>query len=240
MNKPIPAAASKSAATSDSIAAGIAQAIHEQRLEPGVKLGEDEVGEIYGVSRTIVRAALKSLEHSGLITFYRNRGAFVSQPTVAEAREVFEARALLEPRMARAVAERATPADLQRLRAQVAAEHECLHAGETQKALFLSGQFHVEVSRLARQRTIAKFVEALVGRSSLIIALYRRRQSPVCESDAHERLLEAFAKGSADEAEREMKRHIEALEASLDLEERTVESRPLKEVLAGFGKVTDR
>ncbi len=39
------------------VADGIERAINEHRLTPGMKLSEDEVGEIFGVSRTIVRAA---------------------------------------------------------------------------------------------------------------------------------------------------------------------------------------
>ncbi|WP_198148298.1 GntR family transcriptional regulator [Elstera litoralis] len=40
---------------------GVVTAILEHRLLPGTKLGEDDLGQIYGVSRTIVRAALQSL-----------------------------------------------------------------------------------------------------------------------------------------------------------------------------------
>jgi len=43
------------------MANALALAIHEHRLAPGTKLGEDELGDIYNVSRTVVRAALQSL-----------------------------------------------------------------------------------------------------------------------------------------------------------------------------------
>ena len=101
------------------IIADLSLAIHEHRLAPGTKLSEDEVGEVYGVSRTVVRAALRELAHGRLVTIHRNRGAFVAKPTVREAREVFEARALLEPRNARSAAERATSADIARLQAHI-------------------------------------------------------------------------------------------------------------------------
>lgn len=66
--------------------ASLSLAIHEHRLLPGTKPGEDELSEIYGVSRTVVRTALQSLSHSQLLNLKRNPGAFVSQPTVKEAR----------------------------------------------------------------------------------------------------------------------------------------------------------
>jgi DNA-binding transcriptional regulator YhcF (GntR family) len=87
-----------------SICLELQKAILEHRLRPGMKLSEDEVGEIFGASRTVVRAALHALAQSGLVTIERNRGAFVSRPTIREGHEVFEARALIEPRIARLAA----------------------------------------------------------------------------------------------------------------------------------------
>ena len=48
---------------------------------PGTKLGEDEIGEIYGASRTLVRTALLKLAHEGIVSIEKNRGAFVSRPS---------------------------------------------------------------------------------------------------------------------------------------------------------------
>ncbi len=64
-------------------------AILEHKLTPGLKLSEDEVGEIYGVSRTVVRAALQALAHSGLVAMEKNRGAFVAKPSIREAQRCF-------------------------------------------------------------------------------------------------------------------------------------------------------
>ena len=66
------------------IADQLAIAIHEHRLAPGAKLSEDEVGEVFGVSRTVVRAALQILAHDKMVDLKRNRGAFVAQPSVKE------------------------------------------------------------------------------------------------------------------------------------------------------------
>lgn len=159
----------------EKIATDLELAVHEHRLAPGTKLSEEELGEIYGVSRTIVRAALQKLSHDRLVELRRNRGAFVAQPTVREAREVFEARALLEPRTAHSAARRITEADLAALQRHIDAEHAALAAGESGRALYLSGQFHLEIARIADQATIADFIEQLIARSSLIIALYWQR-----------------------------------------------------------------
>lgn len=216
----------------ETVAERLALAIHEHRLHPGTKLSEDEVGEIFGVSRTVVRAALQQLAHEQLVTLKRNRGAFIAQPSIREAREVFEARALLEPRTARSAAERATPADIARLRAHIEQEHVALAAGEPGRALRLSGLFHVEIARIADQDTICGFVTQLIARSSLIIALYWQRRNALCESHAHDALLRALADRDGALAEEVMKGHLLDLVSSLDLRNRPVPPQSLQEALA--------
>lgn len=217
--------------TAEAVTAALERAIHEHRLPPGTKLGEDELCEVYGVSRTIVRAALQGLSHQRLVELRRNRGAFVAQPTVREAREVFEARALLEPRTAHSAALRANARDIAALRDHVAAEHAALDAGENGRAVYLSGLFHIEIARIADQSTIEAMVRQLVSRSSLIVALYWQRRTALCESHAHGALIEAFAAGDGDLAEEVMASHLLDLVTSLDLRNKTSLPGSLKEAL---------
>ena len=216
----------------DPVAARLTEAIHEHRVLPGMKLSEEEVAEVFGVGRTVARQALRALAHDGLVRIERNRGAFVTQPSVREAREVFEARALLEPTTARAAAGRATPADIDRLAAHLDEEHAALRAGERGRALMLSGQFHVEIARLADQATVESFIRQLVSRSSLVIALYWRRQSAMCETHAHHALLDAMGAGDGDRAEELMKGHLLDLLSLLDLRDRDREMPSLREALS--------
>lgn len=210
--------------TADSLFEQLELAIHEHRIAPGTKLGEDEIGEIYGVSRTTVRAALQSLSHERLVELKRNKGAFVAQPSVKEAREVFEARSLLEPRTAHSAALRMTDEHIENLQRHIDAEHEALHSGDSGRALYLSGQFHIEIAHIADQETIAAFIKQLISRSSLIIALYWQRRSALCESNAHHALMSAFADRDGDRAQELMKSHLVDLITSLDL--RNIESSP--------------
>src|SRR6187402_2641293 len=84
-------------------------AIVDRRLAPATKLSEAEVGTLFDVSRTVVRAALQALSFEGLVRIERNRGAFVANPSPEEARQVFDSRRLIEPGLARAAAKRITP-----------------------------------------------------------------------------------------------------------------------------------
>ncbi len=223
---------SEKSITSERIARDLAEAIHEHRLAPGSKLNEDEVGAVYGVSRTVARSALQSLAHQRLVELRRNRGAYVAQPSAREAREVFEARALLEPRTARSAALRMTEADIARLQSHIDEEHAAIRDGRPGRALHLSGLFHVEIARIAEQKTIEEFVALLVARSSLIIALYWQRRSALCESHAHEALIRAFEARDGDLAEELMKNHLLDLVTSLDLRNITSAPASLREVLS--------
>ena len=219
--------------SAEDITVRLTEAVHEHRIQPGMKLSEDEVGDIFGVSRTIVRQALREMAHEGLVTIERNRGAFVAKPSVKEAREVFEARALLEPQTARAAAERATKDDIARLEDHIEQEHAAIAAGEAGRALKLSGVFHVEIARVADQQTIEAFIRQLISRSSLVIALYWQRKNALCESHAHHALLDAFRDNDPDTSEDLMKGHLVDLVSQLNLRDMPDDPRSLKEALLG-------
>ena len=199
------------------IVTGLQQAILEHRLPPGTKLSEDEIGEVYGVSRTIVRSALQSLAHDQLVTIERHRGAFVARPTVREAYEVFEARALIEPRVAAMAAFRIDAHALKSLNAHMKAEHAAIASEDKGRALALSGEFHLEIANIAAHDVFTDFVKSLVKRSSLIIALYWKRPDTTCESHSHHALIDAFAQKNESEAEELMRSHIVDLHSGLNL-----------------------
>ena len=230
-NEILSAGTAGQSASSEKVASALSLAIHEHRLAPGTKLGEGDLADIYGVSRTVIRAALQSLAHIQLVELQRNRGAFVAQPSLREAREIFEARELLEPRTARSAAHLATEADIELLKQHISDEHAALAAADRGRALRLSGLFHIEISRIANQTTVAGFIETLIARSSLIIALYWRRESALCESHAHDALVQAIADGDGSLAEELMQSHLVDLHSALDLSDRPSPARSLKEAL---------
>lgn len=210
---------------------GVERALHEHRLPPGTRLAEVELCEIFGVSRTIVRAGLQELTHAQLVTVTPNRGARVAKPTPSEAQQVFEARELIEPRTAREAARHCTAHDIELLRRHSAAEHDALHRQDHGSALRLSGKFHTEIARISGQRTLLGFVEQLVARSALIIALYWQREHARCDSVTHTRLVDALAQGHADEAEELMRSHLVDIHSALQFDEDGSGERALRDML---------
>ena len=84
-------------------------------LSPGVRLGEVELAERLGVSRTPVREALSRLAAEGIVEIQPNRGARVATWTVAELEGVFDLRSSLEPELTAYAVHQATVADLEEL-----------------------------------------------------------------------------------------------------------------------------
>jgi DNA-binding GntR family transcriptional regulator len=196
------------------------QAILTHNLVPGTKLPEDEIGEVYSVSRTVVRAALQALSHERL-----------AQPTKQEARDVFEARALIEPKVAALAAEVAKPADIKLLRRHLEDEHKALDAGEDGEAVLLSARFHVAIAEIAGQLVYTEFVKTLCSRSSLIISMHWRRHDTFCESHAHHALVDAIGKNCPVDAAELMTSHLVDLLSGLDLRPREAPDRSLTEIL---------
>lgn len=206
-------------------------AILDHRLSPGTRLPEDEVGALFGGSRTIVRAALQALAHDGVVTIEPNRGAQVAEPTKAEARQVFEARSLIEPRVAALAAGRAGAADVERLRAHHREEEEALAAGDAGRAIALSARFHNLIAEIAAQPILEAFVRELTSRSSLVVALYWQRRDATCERHAHHELIEAIANGAAERAADLMRSHLVDILSGLNLAAPAVKAASLAELL---------
>jgi DNA-binding GntR family transcriptional regulator len=202
----------------ESIAQDVASAIVERRIPPGTWLREEALGRVYAVSRTKVRAALLLLTKDKLVKTIPDKGTFVCQPSVAEAREVFSARRLVESEVVRLFVARARRADYERLRQHVRMERNTLKApalGVVREKLL--GDFHVALAEAAAHQVLAEIVSELVARSSLIAMLYQSRNDAHCSTDEHERFLKVCESGDTEAAVANMMEHLHRLESSLDL-----------------------
>jgi DNA-binding GntR family transcriptional regulator len=225
--------------TADTIHAKIHEAIVEQRLPPGTKLGETALCEIFGVSRTLIRRVLHRLANEHMVESQPHRGACVARPSVEEAREVFEARRALEAHVIVRLAGGLAPADGGRLRHHLAQERAAHAAGDRRRLIRVSGEFHLLLAELAGNRAIARFLRELVSRTSLIIALYEAPGESCCSFGDHAGIVAALVSGRAQLADRAMRAHLLGIEQRLRLDrspERTVD---LQEALGtgrrGFG-----
>jgi DNA-binding GntR family transcriptional regulator len=212
------AAAARPEPSEDGIYERLVAAIFEHRLPPGTKLGEEKLARIFGVTRARVRAVLPRLAHEGLVALEPNRGAFVAQPTVEQARDVFEARRLIEPGIATRLARKPDrPAAVARLRQHVAAERKARAAGDVRTIVRLSGEFHMLLADLSGNVVLSRSMRELALLTCLIIALYDRPATPSCLGEEHGDITDAIAAGDARRAAALMIEHLNHVEKELDL-----------------------
>ena len=139
-------------------------AILEQRLAPGTRLSEDKLGQVFGVSRTIIRKVLQRLEHEGVVEIHRNRGASVANTTAEQARQVLVARQAIERAIVLSACEHIQAEDLQRLQLLIQAEQAAIQAQDRGRALRLSGELHLQLAEACGNEFLANFARMMVSR----------------------------------------------------------------------------
>lgn len=86
------------------------------RLTPGARLVERELIEMLGVSRTVIREALRQLESEGLVAVVPNKGPVVREFTAVEATDLYAIRGVLVGLAARLFVQNVDAAQLDKLR----------------------------------------------------------------------------------------------------------------------------
>lgn len=199
------------------ICAAVRTAILERRLAPGTRLPEVALGEFFGVSRTIVRQALRTLAHEGILALRDRRVAVVARPSAADVTHLFAARRAVEGAVTEHVVVHATHKDVAALRRLVRDEEAAYRRGDRVTGLTLSLEFHHRLGALCRNPVLARYLAELVLQSSLAVALYEHADAVHSHAD-HLALLDAIVRKDGKRAVRLMHDHLAELERSLHLE----------------------
>ena len=201
----------------------IQQQILSGALKPGDQIpAERDLADRFGVSRTAVREAIKSLTEKGLIEVYVGRGTFVtslSPDRVVESMTLLlrnephnvaslqEARELLEIPTARLAAARRSDAHVARLRAITAEMEE----EQSMSPRLIDGdtEFHVEVARATGNPVLVLLSQTIVAllRSD---RLYREDWETLLPAAfaSHREIIDAIADGDGDRAANSMMEHL--------------------------------
>lgn len=219
------------AKSSTQIAERITEAMLARKLAPGTRLGEQQLAELFGVSRTQIREALTRLATRGIVTVSARRGWYVIEPTPEDARDAFEARRVLELGLLR----HARPIDadaIRKLRLHVEREQASLEDDDVATRSFLLGDFHVCLCESFGNTLLADTLRDLTTRTTLTAMQYQSshhaRQS-CCE---HVGIVAALESGDLAQAEHLMHAHLCNVEAGLDQSLRNGPLSPLRQALA--------
>ena len=218
----------------DQVVESLKLEIIEGRLKPGVKLPtERELSERFGVSRTVIREATKSLEQSGLIIVQPGRGTSVVNQTHNALKDslgllmdshiqkskisaLVEIREILEPGIVYLAAKNATLRDMLELQAAV----EVMDAAIDDKDAFIEAdiEFHLALARATQNPLIAPILDPFLDLLSIQrYETFEIRDGARRGQIYHKKILEAILHKDSAAAENAMKEHLNQVRTDTDV-----------------------
>lgn len=218
---------------SDNIMDQLIDLIVQGKLKPGDRLpSERELSEMFGVSRTCMREAIKSLSKVGLFRTMPGKGTYIeyahnvnvnvlAYPLLLLQDDIeflFEAREVVQVEMAKLAAERATKEDIEeiRLAIQKAKEAESI----TEKAK-VDVEFDLGVAKAAKNTILIKFLYSIQEFMRLTHMRYITSERYSNSIQDHTGILELIEQRRSDEAGEAMRTHIQRIKTSIKSENRS-------------------
>jgi DNA-binding GntR family transcriptional regulator len=183
------------------------QAILGRRLKPGEHLVEERLAAELGVSRNPVREALRVLETEGLVDFSPRQGAFVTEFSGEQAREIVEVRAALEGLCARLATRRCTPAVKVEIDALLARGDQASASDDSEELGRVHAQVHQVVARAGHNRHLSAFVQSLREKTEWLHASSLTWRAKLSWQE-HAAVLRAIASGDEELAAFIASRHV--------------------------------
>ncbi len=181
------------------------------------RLDERRLSEELGVSRTPVREALCRLENEGLVRSVPRRGMFVARKSKREILEMLTVWAALESMAARLVTERASDAEIARLRELFATFEGEQVAAQIDEYSETNVEFHQTLLALSRCRLIGELTD------NLFLHMRSIRRRTISENDRasrsiidHMQIIEALEARDTERAERLVRQHTLDLRAHVE------------------------
>jgi DNA-binding GntR family transcriptional regulator len=189
--------------------AALHEAIVTGGLAPGERLPIEELAEVLEMSPMPIREALRRLDSVGLVENVPHRGARVTELSIEDLREVYEARLALEPLAVRHAAERFDDRDGQRAGAALAEHVRASKHSDLGLIWSTHTAFHFALYDAARSRWMSRLIHPLWETSER----YRFAMLPIrLNLDQrrleHERILQACIEHDPGAAERELHNHL--------------------------------
>jgi GntR family transcriptional regulator, transcriptional repressor for pyruvate dehydrogenase complex len=225
MFKPI-----KKAKVYEEIVAKVKEMVEKGRFKSGDQLPvERELAEVFRVSRSSVREALRALESQGFIESRQGDGTYIaSQPVESlvsplasvistekdDQMDLFEMRRMIEPDLAYLAAERATEEEIAMMEEVLALQEEQIARGES--GTDVDKNFHYIMSRAAKNKAIQRItdnvIDLLAESREQYLQVEGRPQKSILR---HREVLDAIRARDPERAEECMREHLVDIETSL-------------------------
>ena len=177
----------------------------------GQKISHQELGQKLGISHTPLREALFRLSAEGLLQHQNYRGFSVPAITLEEAQEIYEAREIIEPYLARRAASQMTPAKAKAFRKIIEAYKQLVSEPYHRKRILTDKKFHLEIAKMAGNNTLTRMLnqmyDKLIFKSPIEQISQQRGQEAIKE---HTEILKVLETGDGKKASTIMRKHVRA------------------------------
>ncbi|WP_448109378.1 GntR family transcriptional regulator [Pseudomonas azerbaijanoccidentalis] len=156
--------------TAEDLYPRVFDAILDLRITASSRITEENLGRMFGASRSNVRRVLTRLSHEQVVLLRTNHRPHVTAPTCEQIRQVLHARRLTETTIIHLVCQQRRTGALQVLRGLIDEHRQLLECGQRGPALRLCGEFHLQLANLAGNAPLANFLSGLIPQTSLAMA----------------------------------------------------------------------
>jgi DNA-binding GntR family transcriptional regulator len=194
----------------EQIALALKAAVLNMQIAPGTMISENEVGQLFGASRTPVREAFAQLRDDGLVVTWPSRGTYVSKLSEHQIRSAHFAREALECAVVEKLCtEGLVPDSMDALEDVLARQRTAIEADEKLEFQQLDDRFHV----LLAEATGFDRIGGLLLREKA--SLDRLRVLSLSDSGQmarllaeHEGILDSIRQGFTGQAVDRMRQHL--------------------------------
>jgi DNA-binding GntR family transcriptional regulator len=186
------------------------ESIEQGKLAPGTHLIETEVAGALGVSRGILREALRVLEQEGLVESAPGKGTRVTCPSESDIQEIYSLRQLLEGKATHLAAENANEADIAALEAICNEMYDFAQKGDLGGAVGKDLEFHQTIWGIAHHKILKNILEEMKVQIAVFLQVNKELYEYLATGPAeHKAILESIRKRDGENASRQMVAHLE-------------------------------
>ena len=158
------------------------EAITDGRFMPGDHLSDRVIGEMFGVSRTVVREAVRQLEAEGLVTGIPHRGQFVTVLTADETQKIYDVRAVMEGLASRNAALHAQPADIQKFKDILRQLRKASKRPNAEELIALKKEYYDVLLAISDNEYVTRILEQLLNRNKMLRSTTMSRPDRLAET----------------------------------------------------------
>jgi DNA-binding GntR family transcriptional regulator len=200
----------------DALVTKLRAMILDRELKPGDKISEAALCERFGVSRTPLREALKVLAAEGIIELLPHRGATIARISEDEVDELFPIMAALEGLAGELACERASDADIARVRKLHEAMIKAWRASDEVQYLRFNRAIHEAMFEIARNDALKAMYQQMLTRIHSSRFVVRKSEANWQNAvQEHEEIMSALAARDKRRLPRLLRRHVTGTTVSI-------------------------